>query len=477
MGLLDTYLSDRERSLLQKRRSKIGGAFFLLFAIVIVLSYIINDQLSEENTVLMTQDDIKKLKIYLGIFSSFILGYLGWILFRLIKPTYITYLDLITDLLAIKNNIHNTDRPLSSRENTLLRFRELNFAVNNAVLYATITDENRIAYISKKFEEYLGHKEDLTFRKFEEVLTYKHNQHHRIRKILNSAKGELVNKELRLTNHQGEVIWMEMSIINMDNIRNSKRRLIVCHDITQRKVAGLEIQKANRNKFVAEVQSQKDLSQQIMTAQEDERKRIAKDIHDGIGQMLTALRFNIDSIDLSDQQRAEQSLDALKEVFGQLIKDVRTVTFNLAPPELSDHGVTSAIKKLALMVGNFTGQNVIFDNTTGFDKRLKKNVEVNIYRIVQEALNNALKYANSDHILIAISHTESYLKIKIEDHGTGFDPNASSDSFKGTGNGLRFMKERMGFIGGKLRISSEKNKGTTIHIAVPLNSPEDTKKN
>lgn len=249
MGLLDTYLTDRERSLLQKRRARISGAFFLLFVIVIIMSYVIQNRLSDENTVLMTQDDIDKLKLYLGLVSAFVLGYLGYILFKLIKPTYITYLDLITDLLAIKNNVHNSDRPLSSRENTLLRFRELNFAVNNAVLYATITDENRIAYISKKFEEYLGHTEDLTFRKFEEVLTYKHNQHHKIRKILNNANEEIVNRELRLTNHQGDVFWLEMSIINMDNLKNSKRRLIVCHDITKRKYAGIEMQLANRNKF------------------------------------------------------------------------------------------------------------------------------------------------------------------------------------------------------------------------------------
>ncbi len=468
MGLLDTYLSDRERSILQRRRSKIAGAFFLLFVVVVIASYVIQTQLSDESTVSMTPDNIKSLKINLGVVSVFVLGYLGWILFKLIRPTYISYLDLITDLLAIKNNIRNNDRPLSSRENTLLRFRELNFAVNNAVLYATITDENRIAYISKKFEDYLGHNEDLTFRKFEEVLTYKHNQHHKIRKILSTATGELVSKEVRLTNHKGEVFWIEMSIINMDNLKNSKRRLIVCHDITKRKHAGLEMQRVSRNKFVAEVQSQKDLSQQIMTAQEDERKRIAKDIHDGIGQMLTALRFSIDGIDVTDQKKSEESLASLKEVFGQLIKDVRAVTFSLAPPELTDHGVPSAIRKMSNMVGNFTGHKVLYENVSEFDKRLDTNVEVNIYRVVQEAVNNALKYSESEYILITLEHTEAYLKIKIEDDGLGFDPAANPNKFKGTGNGLRFMKERMDYIGGELIISSEPTKGTTIYIAVPL---------
>ncbi|MEN8805440.1 MAG: PAS domain-containing sensor histidine kinase [Wenyingzhuangia sp.] len=467
MGLLDTYLSDRERSTLQRRRSQISGAFFLLFVVVIVMSYILQNQLSETDNVRMTKEDISHLKTTLGLLFLFILVYLGWILFKLIRPTYISYLDLITDLLAIKNNIDVSNRPLSSRENTLLRYRELNFAVNNAVLYATITDENRIAYISKKFEEYLGHEEDLTFRKFEEVLTDHHSQQYKIKKIISTASEELVNKELRLINQAGEVFWMEISIINMDNLKNSRRRLIVCHDITKRKNAGMEMQRVNRDKFEAEVQSQKDLSQQIMTAQEDERKRIAQDIHDGIGQMLTALRFSIDGIDFSNQEKAEDSLHALKEVFGQLIKDVRSVTFSLAPPELTDHGVASAIRKMSNMVGDYTGQKVLYENISEFNMRLQNNVEVNIYRVVQEAINNALKYSKSKYILITLDHTDSYLKIKVKDDGIGFDP-TEKNSYEGTGNGLIFMKERVGYIDGELRISSEKGQGTTVHIVVPI---------
>lgn len=259
-----------------------------------------------------------------------------------------------------------------------------------------------------------------------------------------------------------------MSIINMDNHKNSNRRLIVCHDITKRKYAGLEMQRVNRRKFVAEVQSQKDLSQQIMTAQENERKRIAKDIHDGIGQMLTALRFNIDSIDLGNREKSEVSLTSLKEVFGQLIKDVRNVTFSLAPPELTDHGIASAIRKMSNMVGKLTGHKVLYENVSEFDKRLDDNVEVNIYRVVQEAVNNALKYSGSDYILITLNHTDSYLKIKITDEGEGFDVGANSEVFNGSGNGLRFMQERVSYIGGELKISSEIKKGTTVYIAVPL---------
>lgn len=468
MGLLDTYLSDRERSILQKRRSKIAGSFFVLFVVVIVMSYIAQTQLSYEDGNTLSSSEIKNIKNGLIIGSILILAYLGWILFSLIKPTYISYLDLITDLLSIKNNVHKSDRQLSSRENTLLRFRELNYAVNNAVLYATIEDENRIAYISKKFEDYLGHDEDLTFRKFEEVLTYKHNQHHKIRKVLTNANDEMVSRELSLTNHKGEVYWVDMAIINMDNSKRSKRRLIVCTDITERKKYDLRVQKVNRDKFVKEVQFQKDLSQQIMSAQEDERKRIAKDIHDGIGQMLTALRFSIDGINLDDTNAAKESFTGLKEVFGQLIKDVRSVTFSLAPPELSDHGLAPALRKMSNVLSKITGIRVLYENVSEFDIRLEKNVEINIYRIVQEAVNNALKYAESSYILITLSHTDDFLSIKVEDDGKGFELKDVNFKAVGTGHGLRFMNERIDFVHGKLMLNSAPGKGTTIAVDIPL---------
>ena len=107
------------------------------------------------------------------------------------------------------------------------------------------------------------------------------------------------------------------------------------------------------------------------------------------------------------------------------------------------------------------------ENISEFNMRLQNNVEVNIYRVVQEAINNALKYSKSKYILITLDHTDSYLKIKVKDDGIGFDP-TEKNSYEGTGNGLIFMKERVGYIDGELRISSEKGQGTTVHIVVPI---------
>jgi len=466
MGLLDTYLSDKERTVLEKNRSKIASAFFMLIAVLIVVNYLVQSIISLEN--LKSFKDVLFLRIFIAFTTLFFVFYLIWVLFKLIKPAYISYLELITDLVVNKHGLDEPRRPLSSRESDLLKFRELNFAVNNTVLYAAIGDDNRIAYISKIFEQYLGAKESLNFRKFEKVLTNIPQEQNKINKILSNAKGDLERKELRLTHADGAHYWIEMTVVNMDSLKNSKRRLIVCYNVTQKKNASIEMERLNRERFVAEVKSQKDFSQQIIGAQEEERKRIAKDIHDGIGQMLTALRFNIDSIDFNHKEKSEASLVSLKEVFGQLIKDVRTVTFNLAPPELTDHGIGSAIRKMSNMVRNYTGIRVLYENTSSFDQRLDPVVETNIYRVVQEAVNNALKYSNSDYILISLEHTEFYLKIKIQDEGNGFDVENIPEDNGGTGNGLRFMKERMNYVNGEIRINAEKNKGTTVYLVVPL---------
>lgn len=468
MALLDTYLSDKEKSILEKRRAKIASAFFWLFFFIILLSffaYNILSQIKEDSPYFYT---FQQYKNWLLLSSTLITGVLVWILFGLIRPTYITYLDLISDLLLIKNNENTEQQKISTRENTLLRFRELNYAVNNTVLYATIEDENRIAYISKKFEDYLGLNEDLTYRKFEEILTYKHNQQHKIKKILATAKNELVRHELKLTNHKDEIYWIDISIFKLEDESKSLRRMIVCNDITKRKEYDLNLQQINRDRFAAEVQSQKDLAQQIMAAQEDERKRIAKDIHDGIGQMLTALRFSIDGINLNNLEESKTSLENLKTVFGDLIKDVRAVTFSLAPPELTDHGIGSAIRKMCNTVGSIAKRKILYENTTEFNGRLEKNVEINIYRVVQEAINNALKYAHANYILVTLSHTDAYLKITIEDDGVGFDLNTINFEDREVGHGLRFMKERVDYIQGKIIINSQPSKGTNIQFAVPI---------
>ena len=129
-----------------------------------------------------------------------------------------------------------------------------------------------------------------------------------------------------------------------------------------------------------------------------------------------------------------------------------------------------AITKLTTELMKLTGKHIMLYNKTDFNQRLDSLAEINIYRITQEAINNAIKYADSKHILVSISHSEEILSIVIDDNGKGFDSNKIKNlkNADGGGMGLTFMKERIKYINGRLFLTSELNKGTRVTLNIPL---------
>jgi signal transduction histidine kinase len=214
---------------------------------------------------------------------------------------------------------------------------------------------------------------------------------------------------------------------------------------------------------------QKIISSKIIENQEKEQNRIAKDVHDGIGQMLTGLKYNLESIDTKDVEKATTKIEYLKELTTNIIKGVRTATFNLTPPELSDHGIVPALTKLTHELGRLTGKEIVLFNKSDFNQRLDSLSEINIYRITQEAINNAIKYAESTHIIVSLSHSKNMLSVVIDDNGKGFDPDKVRKVKTGDGGmGMTFMQERIKYIDGRLFLTSEASKGTRVTLNIPL---------
>jgi len=183
--------------------------------------------------------------------------------------------------------------------------------------------------------------------------------------------------------------------------------------------------------------------------------------------MLTALKFNIESINTENIEKTNQKIEGLKQLSKDLILGIRTATFNLTPPELKDHGISSALQKMAKELSKLTGRNIIFENKSSIESRFDSLVETNLYRVTQEAVNNAIKYAKADYILISINNSKSISSIIIDDNGQGFDlskiPSKPKNNAEG-GMGLFFMKERMNYINGRIFISSELGRGTRITL-------------
>jgi signal transduction histidine kinase len=185
--------------------------------------------------------------------------------------------------------------------------------------------------------------------------------------------------------------------------------------------------------------------------------------------MLTGLKYNLESIDISDIDKTAAKIEHLKELTTNIIKGVRTATFNLTPPELSDHGIVPALSKLTKELAKLTGKNIVLFNKNDFNQRLDSLTEINIYRIAQEAINNAIKYAESDHIIVSLSSSKNILSIVIDDNGKGFDPSKVKNVKNGDGGmGMTFMKERIKYIDGRLFLNSEPNKGTRVTLNIPI---------
>jgi signal transduction histidine kinase len=177
----------------------------------------------------------------------------------------------------------------------------------------------------------------------------------------------------------------------------------------------------------------------------------------------------LESININDIERTAIKIQHLKELTTNIIKGVRTATFNLTPPELSDHGIVPAIAKLAKELGKLTGKEILFFNKTDFNNRLDSLTEINIYRITQEAINNAIKYADSSHIVVSLSHSKSLLSLVIDDDGKGFVPSEVKKVNNGDGGmGMTFMKERIKYIDGRLFLNSELGKGTRVTLNIPI---------
>jgi signal transduction histidine kinase len=313
----------------------------------------------------------------------------------------------------------------------------------------------------------LGYADTEPNKPLSEILTTDEGQQQYLMEVLKNNRKTIRTEEIRIKNLVGEELWLDMSIIPM--LQNSMHQsiLILCSDITERKRTQQRMEQLTKENYEENIRQKQLQASQIVEGQEEERKRIAKDIHDGIGQMLTALKFNIESINLDNQEKTAEKIAYLKILATDLIKGVRTATFNLTPPELGDHGIFPALQKMVGELSKLTGKTILFENKAGDNIRFDSLAETNIYRVAQEAVNNAIKYAEANYILLSINYSGGILSVVIDDDGKGFDDTILDKMPKNNsegGMGLFFMKERISYINGRLFINSVPGKGTRVTI-------------
>jgi len=231
------------------------------------------------------------------------------------------------------------------------------------------------------------------------------------------------------------------------------------------------MRRKNRAEIDKKINQQKFRSVLILEGQEEERNRIAMDIHDGIGQMLTSLKYQIESIDPRSGEKAAQKIAEVDQLLKQVIREVRRVTFNLKPTVLGDYGLQAALNVFVQETAKLVDVKLVY-KTNGELERLPQKIENNIFRIIQEAINNAIKYSEADVIEISLSQIDDNVVITVKDEGKGFDTRlveARSVNIE-SGRGFFNMYERTEYVNGKLSIESTPGQGTTVTLVVPVKS-------
>ncbi|MCF7803425.1 MAG: sensor histidine kinase [Candidatus Marinimicrobia bacterium] len=215
----------------------------------------------------------------------------------------------------------------------------------------------------------------------------------------------------------------------------------------------------------------KQLSAQLIHAHEQERERIARELHDEFGQALTAIRVNLTEIEYDIREKKEESLahriQDSKALIASSISNMRDLAHELRPSIIDDIGLVAAVRSYGNQFANRL--NIGFDfRITGQERKLSHEEEIVIYRIVQEACNNITKHAEAANVWIHISFQDSRVDLTIRDDGKGFEPSRiESNGDIRCGIGLLGMEERVSHIGGQFQVESQVGNGTKIHVSIP----------
>lgn len=210
------------------------------------------------------------------------------------------------------------------------------------------------------------------------------------------------------------------------------------------------------------------VASQVVRAQEEERKRISRELHDDTAQVLFAQLLRVAALKSAAHPEVRAAAAVMEEMTSEALEGVRRLALELRPPALDDLGLPAALAELAQRFGEQLGIPVEF-RARGPRARLPVDVELVLYRVAQESLTNVAKHAQADHVTIDLDRTAGDVTLSVRDDGRGFEPRAQAAvSADSVALGLFGMAERLGLVGGRLTIWSTPGRGTEVFAYIPL---------
>jgi two-component system sensor histidine kinase NreB len=326
----------------------------------------------------------------------------------------------------------------------LKQLSDVKFALDESSIVALTDQKGKIQYVNDKFCEISQYSREELLGQDHRIINSGYHEQSFIQDLWKTiGSGKVWQGDIKNRAKNGSYYWVNTTIVPfLDEQGKPYQYLAIRNEVTRLKQVEEDLQR---------------LMMDIMQVQEEERRRFSRELHDGIGQSLFSLLIQIDRI-LSDEPRND--LQKLRIDVSGIIEEVRSLAWELRPSVLDDLGVVPAIRTFLDNFSKHIGIQVVFENE--LQSRLDIQTETVMYRIIQEALTNVAKYADTDEAYVRIFDKGNIIEVQVEDKGRGF-----SHTSMGKGVGLFSMEERAKGVSGRLHVKSEPGNGTCVTLILP----------
>ncbi|HTY10066.1 MAG TPA: PAS domain S-box protein [Bacteroidota bacterium] len=361
----------------------------------------------------------------------------------------VEYRNVVRD---ISERVHVRDE-LASREK---RFRAL--IEESSDVIALVDSEGAFSYVSSSITRVLGYAPDELIGRSALMLIHPGDLEatERLLGEVLREPSKIMSAEIRYKEKNGSWRWIEGVGKNMLDDPAIGAIVVNFRDITDRKIADEML---------------RELPIRIINAQESERRRVARELHDSVNQILSSVKFRIEGVEERTPRKNKALLNVVasaKSSLEKAMQEVRRISQNLRPSELDDLGVIPAVRSMCEEFEEVTKVDVDL-KFLRFPKKLSPEIEVTMYRIIQEALSNVAKHSEATHLAVRCEKKRSRLQLTIKDDGKGADErDLVVHPSKKSGMGLLNMKERAAYVGGTVLVHSSQRGGIEIEVQLPL---------